>query len=126
MGSTLRIKFIFLYIAFGFLCLFTTATLGKQLIFNQLKEDTSQNLYQEANLIAANYLPAYFSEEMSVWNVYSQLSAMQTYLDSSLWFVDTEGTMIAASTLEGTSTPESIKDFDPAEAGSEQIGRATV
>ncbi|MBO5460698.1 MAG: HAMP domain-containing protein [Ruminococcus sp.] len=120
MGSTLRLKFIFLYIAFGFLCIFTTATLGKQLIFDQLEEDTSQSLYQEANLIAANYLPSYFSEEMSAWTVQSQLNAMRTYLDSSLWFVDTEGNLIAASTLEGTSAPELIADFDPAEAGSEQ------
>ena len=65
MKSTLGIKFFILYIIFGFLCIFTTETLGRQLIFDQLREDISQSLYQEANLIAANYLPSYFSEDVS-------------------------------------------------------------
>lgn len=121
MKSTLHIKFILLYIIFGFLCIFTTEILGRQLIFNQLREDTSQSLYQEANLIAANYLPSYFSEDVSEWTVHSQLSAMQTYLDSSLWFVDKEGNMIAAAVLPNTSAPESIQDFDPAESEGKQF-----
>lgn len=120
MKSTLRIKFILLYIIFGFLCVFTTALLGKQLIYNHLVADTSQGLYQEANLIAANYLPSYFDEDVSVWTVQSQLNAMQTYLDSSLWFVDTDGTMIASSSLKNTYAPEYIEEFDPAEAGGNQ------
>ncbi len=119
MKSTLHIKFIILYIIFGFLCIFTTEILGRQLIYNQLREDSSLSLYQEANLIANNYLPSYFSEDVSEWTVHSQLSAMQTYLDSSLWFVDKEGNMIASASLPGTSAPEHIQDFDPAESEGE-------
>lgn len=119
MKSTLHIKFIILYIIFGFLCIFTTEILGRQLIYNQLREDTSLSLYQEANLIANNYLPSYFSEDVSEWTVHSQLSAMQTYLDSSLWFVDKEGNMIASASLPGTSAPENIRDFNPAESEGE-------
>lgn len=115
MKNTLYLKFIWLYIAFGFLSLFTAATLGKQLILNQLKSNTSQSLYREANLIASNYLPSYFQEETSAWAVYSQLNAMQIYLDSSLWFVKPDGTMITASNTENTSSPAAIEDFDPAE-----------
>lgn len=119
MKSTLRLKFIFLYVVFGFLSVFTTATLGKQLIYNQLEEDTSHNLYQEANLIAANYLPSFFSGDVSEWIVQSQLYAMQTYLDSTLWFIDTEGNMIAAASLTNTPAPEYIENFNPAESGGE-------
>ena len=46
MKSMLHLKFIALYIIFGLLCLFTTATLTTQLVEDQLMEDTSQTLYQ--------------------------------------------------------------------------------
>lgn len=117
MKSTLHLKFIFLYIIFGFLMVFTAATLGKQLLLNQLKTDSSESLYREANLVAANYLPSYFTENLSAWNVHSQLNAMRIYLDSSLWFVEADGTLITASNLENTSAPEIIEEFDPAEIG---------
>lgn len=122
MKSTLYLKFIWLYIAFGFLSLFTAATLGKQLILNQLKENTSQSLYREANLIAANYLPSYFEGETSAWAVHSQLEAMQIYLDASLWFVESDGTMITASNTGNTLSPTAIEDFNPVEiVGSQYI-----
>ena len=39
MKSILHLKFIALYIIFGFLCVFTTAMLAEELIQNQLEED---------------------------------------------------------------------------------------
>lgn len=122
MKNTLYLKFIWLYLAFGFLSLFTAATLGKQLILNQVKDNASQSLYREANLIAASYLPSYFEGETTSWAVHSQLSAMQTYLDASLWFVEADGSMITSSNVENTTAPARITDFDPAEiAGSQYI-----
>ena len=94
MKAVLHLKFIVLYIIFGFLCVFTTATLTTELITERLEKDTSQTLYREATMIADNYLPSYFSNESSSWAVHSQLSAMKTYLNSSLRFVDKDGTMI--------------------------------
>ena len=121
MKSILHLKFIALYIIFGFLCLFTTATLTTQLVTNRLMEDTSQTLYREATLIANDYLPSYFSEDSSIYAVQSQLAAMRLYLESSLWFVDASGNLITSSNLEGTSSPdEAIEDFNPAEIGGNQ------
>ena len=90
MKSILHLKFIVLYIIFGFLCVFTTATLTNELIMDRLEEDISQSLYREATLISNNYLPSYFSEDSSIWAVQSQLIAMRLYLNSSLWFVAPE------------------------------------
>ena len=87
MKSILHLKFIVLYIIFGFLCVFTTATLTNELIMDRLEEDISQSLYREATLISNNYLPSYFSEDSSIWAVQSQLIAMRLYLNSSLWFI---------------------------------------
>lgn len=120
MKSILHLKFIALYLIFGFLCLFTTATLTTQLVSNRLMEDSSQTLYREATLIASDYLPSYFTDDSSLYAVQAQLAAMRLYLESSLWFVDASGAMITASNLEGTSSPDAIADFDPAEIGGSQ------
>ena len=43
MKSILHLKFIALYIIFGFLCIFTTATLTEELLTDRLEEDTSRS-----------------------------------------------------------------------------------
>ena len=58
MKSMLHLKFIALYIIFGFLCLFTNATLTTQLVADRIMEDTSQTTYREATQIASDYLPS--------------------------------------------------------------------
>ena len=120
MKSMLHLKFIALYIIFGFLCLFTTATLTTQLVEDRLMEDTSQTLYREAALIASDYLPSYFTDGSSIDAVQAQLAVMRLYLDASLWFVDSTGTMITSSNIENTSAPEAIEEFNPAEIGGNQ------
>ena len=120
MKSMLHLKFIALYIIFGFLCLFTTATLTTQLVEDRLMEDTSQTLYREAAMIASDYLPSYFTDGSSIDAVQAQLAAMRLYLDASLWFVDSTGTMITSSNIENTSAPEAIEEFNPAEIGGNQ------
>ena len=45
MKSTLRLKFIMLYIIFGFLSIFTVSLLSNQLLLNKLEQDSSQNMY---------------------------------------------------------------------------------
>ncbi len=121
MKSTLYLKFIILYIIFGFLSIFTVSILSNQLILNKLENDSSQSMYKVANQITAEYLTGYFTDDVTTWAVRSQLNAMQLYLDSSLWFVQTDGTMICSSSLDGTAAPEQITDFDPAEIGSYQF-----
>ena len=66
-------------------------------------------------------LPAsYFTGDSTSYAVHSQLNGMNLYLNSSLWFVESDGTMITSSNLDNTKAPEAINDFDPAEIGSNQ------
>lgn len=121
MKSTLYLKFIILYIAFGFISFFTVNILSGQLMLERLEQKDSQNLYKEANLVATNYLPSYFTDSISSWAVQSQLSAMKLYLNSSLWFVTSGGELITSANLENTKAPDMIKNFDPAEIGGSQF-----
>lgn len=121
MKSNLHLKFIILYIIFGFLSIFTVSILTSQLLLNKLKQNSSHNMYREASLMASDYLPSYFSEKVSSWSVQSQLKAMQLYLNASLWFVEADGTLIVSAPLDNTTVPEKIENFDPAEIGSNQF-----
>lgn len=121
MHSNLYLKFILIYIAFGFLSVFTAATLSLGLSQSSAQQQTSDTLYREANLIASEYLPGYFTENLTYSQVRIQLDGMRTYLESDLWFVDDEGKMLIYSqNSENRFAPSYIQDFDPAEVGSSQ------
>ena len=72
MRSTLYLKFIIMYIIFGFLSLFTVATLTAGLTNGPLKENVSSSMYREASLVAADYLPKYFSGQITASDVHLQ------------------------------------------------------
>ena len=121
MRSTLYLKFTFIYIIFGFLSIFTIATLGSELVTSRLEKNIGAELYKEANLIATDYLPGYFTEALSASGVQVQLSGMQTYLDADIWFTDEHGEMIRSAQRQSSNfSPLKIEDFNPAEAGGSQ------
>lgn len=121
MRSTLYLKFTFIYIIFGFLSIFTIATLGSELVTSRLEKNIGAELYKEANLIATDYLPGYFTEALSASDVQVQLSGMQTYLDADIWFTDEHGEMIRSAQRQSSNfSPLKIEDFNPAEAGGSQ------
>ncbi len=120
MRSTLYLKFIGVYIVFGFLSIFTVATLGARLVLSPLADEISSDLYREATVTARDYLPEYFLDEISSSDVHKQLDGMREYLDASIWFVDRQGNMIQSSSYGEDKAPEKIEDFDPAETGNAQ------
>lgn len=118
MKSTLYLKFILLYIILGFLSIFTVASLSSTLTTHYLESSISGNMYQSANLLASNYLPDYFSKTIALTDVYTQLNGMSDYLNSDIWFVDNEGSLLASAKSGDVSyAPSRIENFDPAESG---------
>ena len=118
MKSTLYLKFIFIYIIFGFLSLFTAATLTENLVRTPIFNRISNSMYREATMVATSYLPGYFSGELQESDTQMILSGIETQLDAAVWFVSRDGNMIAsAHSGEYPSAPDTIKDFDPAESG---------
>lgn len=125
MKSTLYLKFIILYIIFGFLSLFTTATLGEHLMRSRIMDSVSEHIYKETNFFAASYLPDYFSGNISSREIQVQLNAAQLYLDGALWFVDADGNRIAFASGTPGIVPEQIEDFNPAEIGGKRYIEGT-
>lgn len=121
MRSTLYLKFIIIYIIFGFLSFFTIATLTSGLADSRLEEYVSGNMYKEANLVAGSYLPDYFSGRLDDSDIRMQLNGMEAHLNAAVWFVDREGNVLVSAQSEGYPlAPGEIEDFNPAESGSAQ------
>lgn len=119
MRSTLYLKFIIVYIVFGFLSIFTVATLTSHLVMNRVEDRTSSSIYREASMFSSDYLPGYFTGELTVSSVKKQLSGMQDYIEATIWFVERDGTLIASSSVkEHPIAPSTITDFNPIENGS--------
>ena len=121
MKSTLYLKFIFIYIVFGFLSLFTAATLTENLVSTPIFNRVSNSMYREATMVANDYLPGYFSGGLTESDAQIILSGIETQLDAAVWFVSKDGKVIlSAQSGSYPSAPDSIKDFDPAESGSDR------
>lgn len=121
MRSTLYLKFILIYIAFGFLSVFTVATLGSTLLSTNLEKQIGGELYKEANLMAKDYLPGFFTNTLSLNDTQVQLNGMTTYLDADIWITDQDGTLLLSSQKNPSNlAPAKIENFNPAETGSDQ------
>lgn len=121
MRSTLYLKFIIVYIIFGFLSLFTAATLSSVLISRRLEEKVSSSIYKEANLFATDYLPGYFSDTVKTPDVRAQLKGMASYLEAAVWFVTPEGEFICSvDEYANVTAPQDLINFNPTELGSSQ------
>ena len=83
MKSTLYLKFIFIYIIFGFLSLFTAATLTENLVRTPIFNRISNSMYREATMVATSYLPGYFSGELQESDTQMILSGIETQLDAA-------------------------------------------
>lgn len=121
MHSNLYLKFIILYIIFGFLSIFTAATLGAQLVLDTIRDDDASRLYREATILATDQLSDYYSEDMSFTATRTLLNGVNIYLEADLWLTNTDGNVLLSVSSSGTGMiPKQIQDFDPAEAGGEQ------
>lgn len=115
-GSTLRLKILAIYIIFGFLAIFTTSILVSGYALDKLTDYTASRLYKSANVTASQYLPKYFNETISLSEVRTQLSGIESYTDAAVWLVDAEGNLICSKSPDDyPDAPTVIPDFDPTE-----------
>ena len=115
-GSTLRLKILAIYIIFGFLAIFTTSILVSGYALDKLTDYTASRLYKSANVTASQYLPKYFNETISLSEVRTQLSGIESYTDAAVWLADAEGGLICSKSPDDyPDAPTVIPDFDPTE-----------
>ena len=123
MKSILHLKFLLLYAIFGFLSIFTIATLSYELITQNLISNASRSLSRETTLVASNFMPVFYNTDNASWMVQQQLNTMANYFDATMWFVEPDGTIILAAGRAANLAPTQIKNFNPAEMGANHFIR---
>lgn len=126
MKSRLYIKFILVYLIFGFLCFFVIATLSTQLTMNYLEKEASEELYREANHLSTQYIDKYYDGGATLQDIHDQMQAIAVYLSADIWMVSPQGSILMDSADElDLGHSELIKNFDPTSASNSyyQIGR---
>ena len=120
MRSTLYLKFIILYIIFGFLSIFTVATLSSTMVASKLESHMGYKLYEQASLISSDYFPGYFTGSLNEHDVQLQLNGLSSFSNSEAWFADEDGNIIRSSNGASATAHTKIKHFNPAECGNTQ------
>ena len=122
MKHSLYLKFIAVYLIFGFLSFFVIATFSSQLILNRLTEKKAEDLYREANYISTSFVRSYYSRSSdagSLSTIHSHFQALHTYLNASIWLLNPDGSVLVDSDVNFSEKPAMVIDsFDPTDMGS--------
>lgn len=77
-----------------------------------MQEQEADNLYREAKTIASGYATNYYQNTLTLTEFQAQLSAIDTYLNASIWIVSPQGEILLNSRTEGReSTLQQIEGF---------------
>lgn len=120
MRSTIYLKFIIIYIIFGFLSIFTIATLSSTMLVSKMETTFGSKIYKQAALTSSDYFPGYFTGELNESNIQVQINGMSSFIHGEVWFTDNKGKVILSSKGSSVKEKQTLKDFDPLECRNSQ------
>ncbi len=115
MRISLYIKVLFGYLIFGVLGFITIAFFSSNMTLRYLVRDRADQLYNEANMIAATCRGQYSGSDIRIDSLAPQLSSIASYFDADIWIVEQQGKIVFRS--DGKAADLLIEDFDPSEQG---------
>lgn len=114
MRKTLYLKLILAYIIFGLFGFLVVATFVSDMTLNHLTKEKADALYREATLIANTYATDLYNTDAALETVKTQLDALDTYLDATIWIINPSGRMILDSSAPVDVENEVVvENFDP-------------
>ena len=118
MRRSLYVKFVVAYVLVAILGFLLISTVGSRMIEKQLVRETGGDLYREASAVAESHGTLYYGSQTSIESLYSNLSVLASYQDSTIWLVNA-GNRLLLSTDEPLDAEDAplLEDFDPAVLG---------
>ena len=114
MRKTLYLKLLLAYLIFGLFGFVAVATFVSNMTMDHLKKEKADSLYREATLIANTYASDLYSNEATLESVKDQLDALDTYMNATIWIINTSGRMILdSSSPVDVETEIVVENFDP-------------
>lgn len=118
MKKVLYWKFLIAYAIFGLLSFILVCSWGSTLIEQQLVTDVSDALYTEAYAIADDHSVKYFSDEISLQNLYDKLRSISEFQELQIRVIDPSGNVfVNTSEPLNANSFDVIETFDPAAFG---------
>ncbi len=114
--QTIYIKFIIAYLIFGFLSFATIATFTSELTLDYLTQQKAAAIYKEATLISNKYASSFNGNSLTAEDVIEQLEAIDTYVSSPIWIINSDGNVIFNSRDDSTNSLF-VAHFNPTDTG---------
>lgn len=118
MGTTLRMKYLIVYVLLACSMMLVINHYGQAILLDSLITDQKNTLYKEANVIAHNYIldiDSLSSQDQSYSALRTHFESLQTISDTRLWVTDMEGVIVMdssnSSNQEGIQIPQYDKTF---------------
>ena len=111
----LYIKFLLGYLIFGVLGFLTIAFFSSYLTEQYLLRSTGEKMYNEASLLAQECTELYSGSNLDLTSLESDIQALASYTETSVWLMDRQGEIIYDSSRRDTN--HTIEEFNPADAG---------
>lgn len=116
MHLSLNVKFILSYLLFALLSFLGISLVVSHLMTENAVEEKAEAFYREGIYMAEQYVEDYFEspeDRKTLSTVKSHLSALDIYLEATIWLINTDGEIIMdSSTSEISSQRQLIPDFD--------------
>lgn len=119
MKSSLLKKYIFCYIIMAISMFAILNSYGIKRIQLGLIEGKQDILYEEAEIISDEYVSNYFMEKLSLNNLSTQLKTIDTFLNTQIWIVQKDGTVI----LDTRNYSIANKDFNINDYNADFLGK---
>ena len=127
MKRTLYLKILAGYAAFAFLAFLVVATFTTRKTYHYMQETEADNLYREAKTIASSYAVNYYQDTLTLNEFQEHLSAIDTYLNASIWIVDPQGKILIHSRTGASENRISeIPDFSITSFGTSYYQTGTL
>lgn len=112
MRHTLKFKFIFSYLIISLFTLVLLNTYGHSAIYNKLVEYEKAKLYEEAELIAREYVPNIRILDSVDVTLLKHFSALETLTNMRVWIVSPSGNIQMDSNLSNSCHGKNINQYD--------------
>ncbi|WP_343208016.1 HAMP domain-containing sensor histidine kinase [Anaerolentibacter hominis] len=110
MRKTLHTKFVFIFLIMVLVVFFIFNTFGCTYLRNSLIEQKKNVLYKEAGVLSESYMENYFSDLMTFNYLKTQLTTIDTALDTRIWIVNRQKELILDT--RSSVTPEQPRSID--------------
>lgn len=107
-----KLSFCYLLVAISMFALLNTYGVNK--LKNDLINTKKAVLYNEAQLISSEYMMSFYINNMTLYNLSTQLKTIDTFLDSRIWIVSKQGVLLSDTRNPDTSKKYiDINEIDP-------------